>query len=812
MTSGEVDQLDRHIQDTFGETHRNNDNPPVPNDNNNNGHDGLDNFKRRGSATMSTGRSSDNGSGSVPSSTNRRGTKRFSLAPRDRRRSSGTSSNGSTAKTDYSTRKSMWTKLAAAKQEDIWDDEGGDEDVEEQITFKQVVVGLWETVKMSTMEKLYVIHTHPMILVVTLIAFAILCTAGVLTVLDLARREEEARKDEASDIAIETGNWFSDRLDQAILPLFTLAQFIQQLDIFQDMPERIGVAHANGSLPFLPPKPNKTYTHRNATNSVCQDPNITARFNEIAANIKRDAGMERVLVNLQLAPQAVVCMLYPMVNSEDFDPPMVLNNTAAQGHDLLTDPDRVFIAEATVPSTDVVTAGPLTLKQCANCKATVRQAFIARLSINALTDNQVITVGDIPYKKWGFAVALINWGELIERSDVYERFKVKDMEFKLTRTDIKFDPDTGTEIEKVVTLAESEGFDLDEYVTQELDTTNNIWKMQVGYSDGFVPAWKTGGIVGAVVLALVMSFLVLLILVENRTHYDMLSEMLPLKAIKKIRKGKTVVERFNVATVFFLDIVGYTTMSSGMSAIQVMKTLNEFFSEIDKIANKHKVAKIQTIGDAYMVTGGVPDRCLGPEGATKVALFALETIELVKTFRTAEGAQLFIRCGINSGPLVAGVVGTKRPQYTVFGDTVNAASRMESSSEKMRIQCSDLTYRLLRDSQTHIFDIEERGGIEVKGKGNMHTWFINGAKDVKTVSGGGDVINGEDDGTQHRGSTSNTNGTIENDYSLYDAIDNEHNVSHHHSDNDDFLPEDDSSVEPDESDPPVVPPPVEAQA
>mmetsp|Transcript_3443 Transcript_3443/g.5060 ORF Transcript_3443/g.5060 Transcript_3443/m.5060 type:complete len:753 (+) Transcript_3443:107-2365(+) len=751
---------------------------------------------------MSTGRSSENGSGSIPSSAQRRGTKRFSMAGRDRRRSSGTgSSNGSTAKTDYSTRKSMWTKLANAKQEDVWDDEGGDEEVEEEISFKQVVIGLCETVKMSTMEKVYVIRTHPVILVVTLIVFAILCTVGVLTVLDLARREEEARKDEASDIAVETGNWFSDRLDQAILPLFTLAQFIQQLDIFQEMPERVGVANTDGALPFMPPKPDKTFTHRNITGSVCQDPNITARFNEIAATIKRDAGMEGVLVNLQLAPQAVVCMFYPMINTEDFEPPMVLDNTGAWGHDLLSDPARVFIAEATVPRSDVVTAGPLALKQCSDCDPTVRHAFIARLAINALTDEQVITVGGVPYKKWGFAVALINWGELIERSDIYERFKLKNMEFKLTRTDIKYDADTGAEVEKVATLAESEGYDLSDYVTQELDTTNNIWEMQVGFSDGFVPPWKQGGIAGAIILSLVMSFLILLILVENRTHHDMLSEMLPLKAIKKIRKGKTVVERYNVATVFFLDIVGYTTMSSGMSAIQVMKTLNEFFSEIDKIADKHKVAKIQTIGDAYMVTGGVPDRCLGPEGATKVALFALETIELVKTFRTAEGAQLFIRCGINSGSLVAGVVGTKRPQYTVFGDTVNAAARMESTSEKMRIQCSDLTYRLLRDSRTHIFDIEERGGIEVKGKGNMHTWFINGVKDAV------DVINAEDDGTNHRG-----NSTIksENDYSLYDAIDNEHNLSHHHSD-DDFLPADDSSVEPDESDPPVVTPPVETK-
>ena len=199
-----------------------------------------------------------------------------------------------------------------------------------------------------------------------------------------------------------------------------------------------------------------------------------------------------------------------------------------------------------------------------------------------------------------------------------------------------------------------------------------------------------------------------------------------------------------------------------------------------------------------MVTGGVPDRCLGPEGATKVALFALDTVALVETFRTAEGAQLFIRCGINSGPLVAGVVGTKRPQYTVFGDTVNAAARMESTSETMRIQCSDLTYRLLRDSQTHVFDIEERGGIEVKGKGHMHTWFINSAKIATSplsIAPGDALIGPDDDRTNPRtGSSSTGNGTKENDFSLYDDIDAHDGPNNY--DDDELLREDDSSVEP----------------
>lgn len=288
-------------------------------------------------------------------------------------------------------------------------------------------------------------------------------------------------------------------------------------------------------------------------------------------------------------------------------------------------------------------------------------------------------------------------------------------------------------VSQVNILAGDEGFDLEEnaYVSVDLDTTNNLWNIKVGKDDGFVPPWKDSAVAGTFIGAFILSFMFMIICIENQTRHDLLREMLPPKALRKIKKGQTCVEKYNVATVFFSDIVGYTAMSAEMSAIQVMKMLNEFYTEVDKIATKHKVFKIQTIGDAYMVTGGVPDRCLGPEGAEKVALFAIETIQLANDFRTSDGAKVVIRAGINSGPLVAGVVGAKRPQYTVFGDTVNDAAHMESTSEKMRIQCTDVTYRLLRDSTSHVFEMESRSGVEERGKHILNTWFINGATEIK---------------------------------------------------------------------------------
>lgn len=389
-------------------------------------------------------------------------------------------------------------------------------------------------------------RAHPSIPAVTLFIFSVLCAAGISLCIVFRNTEYTETRDEALLLATETGNRFSDLLDLAILPLYGLAQFAQELDIFHPLPDQIGPAGEEGSAPFLPPsEPGDPPTHRNVS-GVCNDPELVSRFNEIASTIKKNSGGEGVIVNLQLAPEAVVCLAYPLVNTEDFEDDVVMNNTGAIGHDLLNDPNRKFIAEQTVPADGVVIAGPLTLVQ--GGEEVVEQAFIARLPI--VSDDHIIQVNGVPHNRWGFAVTLINWKAVVERTGIYHEFAREGCDFRLTRTDQIYDEETGTynqskferseyltsllticnshparpSLSDVVVLAESPHFDDEssykEIVTQSVQTTNNEWIITIKYSvSGNLP-WL---ITAVVVVSLLISLLVYTILIQKQIHSDSLA-------------------------------------------------------------------------------------------------------------------------------------------------------------------------------------------------------------------------------------------------------------------------------------------------
>jgi class 3 adenylate cyclase len=183
-----------------------------------------------------------------------------------------------------------------------------------------------------------------------------------------------------------------------------------------------------------------------------------------------------------------------------------------------------------------------------------------------------------------------------------------------------------------------------------------------------------------------------------------------------------IADGYNDATVMFADIVGFTNLSSRIPPQQLVNLLNQIFSRFDLIAESYKLEKIKTIGDAYMVVGGLPNP--RTDHAEAIAIMAIDMLDAIAQFNVDTGEAFQIRIGINSGAVVAGVIGIKKFTYDLWGDTVNIASRMESHGIPGRIHVSEATYELLKDN----FLFEERGVTSIKGKGEMQTYWLKGKK------------------------------------------------------------------------------------
>ncbi|KAI3376433.1 hypothetical protein L3Q82_016448 [Scortum barcoo] len=215
---------------------------------------------------------------------------------------------------------------------------------------------------------------------------------------------------------------------------------------------------------------------------------------------------------------------------------------------------------------------------------------------------------------------------------------------------------------------------------------------------------------------------------EKQRTDRLLYSMLPKQVADDLRQGKPMqAQSYVSATVFFSDIVGFTQLSSSSTPYQVVDLLNKLYTTFDDIIDNYDVYKVETIGDAYMVVSGVPMEN-GILHASEIASMALDLVGVCRTFRIPHkpNTQLQIRAGIHSGPVVAGVVGTKMPRYCLFGDTVNTASRMESTSLALKIQCSSSAFYLLEEIGGYV--LECRGMLQVKGKGDMVTYWLEGKK------------------------------------------------------------------------------------
>ena len=211
------------------------------------------------------------------------------------------------------------------------------------------------------------------------------------------------------------------------------------------------------------------------------------------------------------------------------------------------------------------------------------------------------------------------------------------------------------------------------------------------------------------------------LLAEQERSERLLLNVLPAPIAARLKQGEEVIaDDFPEVTVLFADLVDFTRRSRETTPERVVQVLDDLFSALDALAERYRLEKIKTIGDAYMVVGGLPEP--RPDHAQAVADMALAVRGEVARHTDPAGEPLAARIGIDTGPVVAGVIGRRKFSYDLWGDTVNTASRMESNGVPGCIQVTERTYRRLRDG----FRLERRGPIQVKGEGEMTTWFLVG--------------------------------------------------------------------------------------
>ncbi|MBV1923254.1 MAG: tetratricopeptide repeat protein [Flavobacteriaceae bacterium] len=212
---------------------------------------------------------------------------------------------------------------------------------------------------------------------------------------------------------------------------------------------------------------------------------------------------------------------------------------------------------------------------------------------------------------------------------------------------------------------------------------------------------------------------------EKQRSEDLLKNILPEETAQELKENGTVkAKRFESVSVLFTDFKGFTKYSESLSPEKLVESIDFYFSKFDEIIEKHGLEKIKTVGDAYMCAGGLPFP--SDNHALKICLAGLDIVDFVaKTMNDPnhELAKFDIRVGVNTGPVVSGIVGTKKFVYDIWGDTVNVASRMESSGEIGKVNVSESTYNLL--TKYHEFEFTSRGAIEAKGKGKINMYFVN---------------------------------------------------------------------------------------
>jgi adenylate cyclase len=211
---------------------------------------------------------------------------------------------------------------------------------------------------------------------------------------------------------------------------------------------------------------------------------------------------------------------------------------------------------------------------------------------------------------------------------------------------------------------------------------------------------------------------------EYQRSESLLTNILPASIATRLKDParSIIADKYDDASILFADIAGYTKRAADTTPAELVRFLDTLYTDLDALVDRHGLEKIKTSGDSYMVVSGVPQP--RPDHVEALACLALDMAEAVADLKDPQGRAVPLRIGLAAGPVVAGVVGSRKFFYDVWGDAVNVASRMESTDVEGRIQVPQSVYERLKDD----YVLEERGDVEIKGKGLMHTWYLVGRR------------------------------------------------------------------------------------
>jgi len=585
------------------------------------------------------------------------------------------------------------------------------------------------------------IRTKKQLLLYPLLTLVVVGALSVFTVVYMAHLQADRARDRAQTRVAEMANAIESDLEKAMAPVANLAGiWINNQDMLGWNPR---LFPAPSGAPVSSDRPA---THRDLTVGYPQS--LKDTVHRAQADVLDLSIIPGSAVNIQWQPCGVVSYVYPPEGNEP-----------AIGHDLMMDPARIQSIRATISKEDnsgIVMSGPIYIPRMPTGVVFGRYAVwgpsaTAQCAGSPNLEGLTIEKGG---KHWqGLVVIMFDMRKLVNETWLSGfvnqeglHYNVQSKKGDVISTshkdvvyfEIEGATGTGTTRGGEAHRLPHNGTDPSTFYRVNIDFGGLGWFVEVHpIRNTYIPEWRDPMLVVVVFVTLLAAFVVLLLAVSQRQKEVLLLKMMPRHAASRIQNGQEVIEAYPKVTIFFSDIVGYTSIAGTMTPIEVMVLLNELYTQFDKLCEYWDLYKVETIGDAYMVVGGAPEKepAEDPsESARRVARFGLDCLELVKKFESTTAGQIKIRCGLNSGPVVAGVVGKAMPRYCLFGDTVNTASRMESTSIAGEMHISQTTKDLL-DQCKDEFVITQRTdgetgahGINIKGKGVMSTYWITDVK------------------------------------------------------------------------------------